>query len=407
MILRVYHKMLPDTTRKVRAKTETEAEKEEWNFSGLSIEELVPCCLWEYARESERIREIVRRIKALDEGIPGISTEEMSLGISAEAVEQRKLLLKKAATIQIVDSEASMQQSVIVEKELRRFTKHIEERTKAALAPIVERIGRIDKAFDELEGDARRLMETVSGKSAQFGVKDLKEVEKSVAELNTRLAQIKRKESTETELGRSCFLALLNEHARVVYLAIAGHHFSPPLPFPNRWRSLNPSARSRLSEFWPLEKSRKSGKGAWVLSRLDPVREGAFAESLGQNLEGCPGTVFENQVTFGTFQIKWDYGDDDIVTAFRHWLKSKRPPFSCPTDRRGHDLDHYRAALRRLGIMRRIHADPNQANAEWNKEARRALTHFREFTEGFFAAPQLSGDTERERPLHWPTSLGI
>jgi len=49
---------------------------------------------------------------------------------------------------------------------------------------------------------------------------------------------------------------------------------------------------------------------------------------------------------------------------------------------------------------------PNQANAEWNKEARRALTHFREFTEGLFATPQLPGDTEQERPLHGPASLG-
>ena len=62
---------------------ETEAENEERDFSGLSTEELVPCCLWEYARESARIREIVRRIKALDEGIPGIGTKEVSLGISA------------------------------------------------------------------------------------------------------------------------------------------------------------------------------------------------------------------------------------------------------------------------------------------------------------------------------------
>ncbi|HXI69051.1 MAG TPA: hypothetical protein VNN22_01710 [Verrucomicrobiae bacterium] len=385
---------------------ETEAEKEERDFSGLSTEELVPCCLWEYARESERIREIVRRIKALDEGIRGISTKDLSLSIGAEAVELRELLLRKSAAIQLVDSEASSQQALSMIKEMRRFKKRIEEQTKAARDPIVERIGRIDKAFDELEADGRRLMETVSGKDAQFGVKDLKDVEKSLAELKARLAQFKREESTETESGRTWFLALLNERARVVYLAIAGHHFSPPLPFPACWRSLPPSARSRLSEFWPLEKSRKSGKDAWVLSRPDPVCEGAFAESLGQNSDECPGTALENQVTFGTFQIKWDYGDDDIVTAFRHWLKSKRPPFSCPTDRRGHDLDHYRAALRRLGIMRRIHADPSQANAEWNKEARRALTHFREFTGGLLAAPQLPGDTEREEPLHWPASLG-
>src|SRR6185436_4133141 len=137
---------------------ETEAEKEERDFNDLSEQELVPCCLWEYARESERIREIVKRIKAFDEGVPGIGTNEMSFGIDAEAVELRELLLKKSAAIQKIDCEASKLRAVSVGKELGRAMKRIEDRAKAAQAPIVERIGRIDKAFDELEADARRLM---------------------------------------------------------------------------------------------------------------------------------------------------------------------------------------------------------------------------------------------------------
>jgi len=391
-------------TKKSKLGTKTEAEKEDQEFRALPTTELVPCCLWEYARESRSIREIVRRIETPEDAFVGVGVREMGFGISAEAIKAKELLLRKASAITIVDDAATSQEALKIGKQLDRYLKFAKERGTAMRQPLAEHISKIDKRFDEWEADGRRLITKALEKVGHPGAEKLKEIEKLLSDFENRAAQIKTEMSSEGNWGRTLMLSLLNERAAVVYLAFSGKVFTVALPFPDPWSSLAPSARRRISEFWPLEKSRKSEKGAWVLSRPDPVRGQAFAEL--SNSSEPPAEVLADRSTSRTFQIKWDYIDDDIVAAFRHWLSRNRPLFSSPTDGRGHDLDHYRVALRRLNMMRMIHADPGQANAESNKEARRSLAHFREFTDSLFTVSKSPYGSALEMPLHWPEFLG-
>ena len=90
------------------------------------------------------------------------------------------------------------------------------------------------------------------------------------------------------------------------------------------------------------------------------------------------------------FTFNWRCRNEQIEAAFKLWLQKNRPP-QWANDAKGEKVISFRVDLERLGIMRKIKADPNQTDAERNKEARRALQCFRELF------PTLS-----EFPLHWP-----
>jgi hypothetical protein len=187
-------------------------------------------------------------------------------------------------------------------------------------------------------------------------------------------------------------IAFLNE---VVRYAINIWFFHPPLPFPNAWKSLPIDARKKLAYFWPVVSGRKSNKGK-ALAPPDPIRKSAFGPVTLPIARQFPlqKAINTDDLYLGLFQIKWTFHNNHIIKAFQQWLNTNRPPTSRPYDRRGQDLDHYRAALRQLGIMRLINSDPTQSNAERNKEARRALKHFQEFVN--------TGNSFQEHPIHWP-----
>jgi hypothetical protein len=90
------------------------------------------------------------------------------------------------------------------------------------------------------------------------------------------------------------------------------------------------------------------------------------------------------------FTFNWRCRNEQIEAAFRMWLQKNRPP-EWANDAKGEKVTSLRVDLERLGMMRKIKADPNQADAEKNKEARRALHCFRELF------PTLT-----EHPLNWP-----
>ena len=51
--------------------------------------------------------------------------------------------------------------------------------------------------------------------------------------------------------------------------------------------------------------------------------------------------------------IAWEhYNDEELVQAFRKWIGEARPEHMNKPQRAGHQLRHWRVALRRLGIMR-------------------------------------------------------
>ena len=90
------------------------------------------------------------------------------------------------------------------------------------------------------------------------------------------------------------------------------------------------------------------------------------------------------------FTFNWRCRNEQIEAAFKLWLQRNRPP-EWANDAKGEKVVSLRVDLERLGIMRKIKADPNQADAESNKEARRALQCFRELFSSL-----------TEFPLHWP-----
>ncbi|MBI4660967.1 MAG: hypothetical protein HY735_19205 [Verrucomicrobia bacterium] len=182
------------------------------------------------------------------------------------------------------------------------------------------------------------------------------------------------------------------------------------------WLALPRQTRKRLARFWPTVESRHSYKRALTFAPPDPHQSGFFDRATWDEFfwlakpylellnSSCNTTdrdfypksrIFLGQET-GAFTIDWTRKTDDIVASFRIWLEANRPKEISQADGRGHNLNHYYVALRRLGIMRRLFHDPAQGNSEWNKEARRALKHFTAFVRR----------TNGEKPIHWPEFLG-
>jgi hypothetical protein len=90
------------------------------------------------------------------------------------------------------------------------------------------------------------------------------------------------------------------------------------------------------------------------------------------------------------FTFNWRCRNEQIVAAFKMWVQKNRPP-QWENDAKGEKVTSFRVDLERLGMMRKIKADPSQGDAENNKETRRALQCFRELF------PALT-----EYPLNWP-----
>lgn len=204
----------------------------------------------------------------------------------------------------------------------------------------------------------------------------------------------------------------LNGHSFVLYVAIRAKMFDQVRVLVP-WQTLPDQDRKHLASYYPLAKSRKSQKGnpriiapatACTFTRADwfdfeeMVRP--YLETLinGRRSSGVsePGPKFDCGLETGAFTIDWKENDDAIKAAFTSWLKLNRPKDIKAADGRGRHLNHYQTALRRLGVMRRVCADPTEGDAELNKEVRRALLHFREFVDGI----------KGEMPIHWPANLG-
>jgi hypothetical protein len=111
-------------------------------------------------------------------------------------------------------------------------------------------------------------------------------------------------------------------------------------------------------------------------------------------------------------EINWGiFTNDEIVQAFRKWVKANRPQDVAKPDAKGRNKARdWRVALERLGMMRLLHQWalrelPNAAPVAWNlyrkrewyKERKRAGEMFRRLF------PFLS---KSDRPLNWPTQGG-
>ena len=61
-----------------KPKSKTKLDEREWNFFDLGENERVACCFWEYARESNAIRDTVKIFKTFlaDQGKPAPRTAE-------------------------------------------------------------------------------------------------------------------------------------------------------------------------------------------------------------------------------------------------------------------------------------------------------------------------------------------
>lgn len=375
------------TEKNVRKLVKTE---DDLDFEDIPDAELYPCCLWEYARESRQIRELTRLITHDDRCPPLVMDVMDSAREGEEAKAETNKLIAKAKRIQVVNSPATLNEAVEVMKDLQHQLRRLHAGYESIQQPNRELVEEINKRFSE----ARDSLEEASraGTAAP---------DKLAGEIGKKLETLKMQASDPCRLF---WKGLLNSRSRIVYLATEVQHFNPPVSFPDSWKSLTVRTRSRLAAFWPSRTSRKSVKGSKVLVPPDPIREGAFAPWLAANSsEEFPDPPIYFDVHIGQFQIKWNFIDDDITAAFRAWLKKNRPLASAPDDRRGRNPGHYRVALRRLGIMRRINSDRSKANAEDNKEARRVPQHFWEFVKpGLLDDAKLAEASGKEMPLHWP-----
>jgi hypothetical protein len=107
-------------------------------------------------------------------------------------------------------------------------------------------------------------------------------------------------------------------------------------------------------------------------------------------------------------RIAWEsYTNEQIIEAFRDWIKKHRPrQFPAPSGK-GHKQISHRVALERLGIMRLLHRfrltslpkqNPaawkryNSPNRRWRKDAQKARAYFK----------SLFPFLKNEPPLSWP-----
>lgn len=116
--------------------------------------------------------------------------------------------------------------------------------------------------------------------------------------------------------------------------------------------------------------------------------------------EGSESTIIE---------IQWaHFTDDQIIKAFRKWVKAKRPEEIPKPSKQGHKNISHRVDLERLAIMRllkrfslvelrgqcpKVWKRYNNPNRRWHRDAEKARARFH----GLF--PLLS---EKENPISWP-----
>src|SRR5260370_42515115 len=98
--------------------------KVEFNFESVQDAELIPCCLWEYARESRKVRELASRIMNGYECAPATTCPaELEMRVIDDAKGMRDQLLTKSSEIQVVNSDADMNKAAEVGKDLKRYRK--------------------------------------------------------------------------------------------------------------------------------------------------------------------------------------------------------------------------------------------------------------------------------------------
>ena len=359
----------------------------DFNWESLPETEIIPCCLWEYARESQKLRTLVRRIA---EGQKLNDHVNINIGIHETAIEQRDDLIAEASKIRSIGSEEDANKAIAVGRKITHWKKTVAQAVNASKHALDIHLNAIDERFDRIQQELQ----------VAFNAGSLP-TEALTSGLQRQLDHIKSEQPSPRILF---WKGLVKSRSKIVGIATDTLEFCPPLPFPSPWLSLSAGSRERLSSMWPLMKSRKSSKGAKVPQLPDPIQEQAFSAKPDSEESEIPfAEVTDSGTLTGRFCIKCDFVDEDIVIAFRHWLKTNRPAFSVANDRRGQDLDHFRVALRRLGIMRRIKTNPGFGNADRNKDAKRVLSHFEEFVKvGLVCDAELPEDCESECPLNWP-----
>jgi len=207
--------------------------------------------------------------------------------------------------------------------------------------------------------------------------------------------------------------------------------------FPYPWQSLSPAERKyradirndiKVGELTPVENCGDVTTAEFLLEKakeyLDQYREaemrvhqkhpgvgGGTLRRAGKLPPYCPkaSILWDDGSESTIVKIEWaHFTDDQIVDAFRKWLKSDRPKTVGKPDRRGHKRISERVKLEQLGIMRLLHrftlkelrtACPrawkhyNTANRRWHRDAKKARACFHSFF------PFLS---DEENPISWP-----
>ena len=125
-----------------------------------------------------------------------------------------------------------------------------------------------------------------------------------------------------------------------------------------------------------------------------------------------PSVIYAHGMEHTVVQINWGvFTNEEIIQAFRKWVKANRPKSLCRRDDKGRNKARdWRVALERLGMMRLLHqisrgemqtkspkAWKLYEKREWYKERKRAGEMFHRLF------PFLS---KSERPLNWPTKGG-
>ena len=320
----------------------------EWNFDSVPPEELEVCCYWEYARESNFIRGVCDRFRAMANWTMDFAGQQEWVGADFRKIEAS------------LGRTAYLFQEVIQDFDVNAWVK------MGALSPAPH---SPSPAESPIEGQP----------------------------------SYKRVASPFPEPWQS-----IPPDVRLILIKTAAR---PSALFPAfRWASRF-YARQMADLCEAQNPPSKEALRKWGFTWCSSPKSGGIQEEFWGDMprKERPSRLYANGEERLIVEIEWGrFTNKEIVACFREWVKVHRPKSVKGPDGRGQKKNDWRAALDRLGTMRALNAYSRTENdfpAGIKKRAGRNCNWERQeagekFRELFPFLP------ESEKPIHWGTKAG-